>query len=431
VIFLWELLVSFGVVMDLVVAQQCVQGNLLAEQAKKMGPLLQGNCTNALEKVGVNIPLMALFTGLMILHGYLHWLALSNRFPRRLIWVYIFLQIGLIVLLGIIAQQALDSTTLVFSLVLVLLLEIIGLLQYTQTTLVIIGSFVLLLLLASVWQIWTGGATDPLSFIGNWQTSTIPLFLPFVTGFLILYLAQFQARRRAEQTHQELAVAHQQLQQATTRIEDLTLLTERQRLARELHDTLAQSLAGLIRQLDVVDLHLTREQLEPARVLVQESSATARGALTAARSAIDNLRLRGGMAEDLLSEVAAEAEHFRMTTGLPCATQVNALVSISPALAEPITRIVGEGLVNIARHAQARRAWITTSLDDGEILIEIGDDGIGFEFPTSAYLPGHYGLVGLSERARLLGGDMEVISSRGQGSVLRFHIPLERSKVHA
>lgn len=433
VIFLWELLVSFGIIVGLVLAQQCPQPQIPVgtspEVAKKMAAVQQSNCANVLAKVGGSTPMLGLLAGLMILHGVLHWLALSRRFPRRWIWLYILVQIGLIVALGIVGQWALDSTTLVFGLSLVLLLEIIDLFQQTQTTVVITVSFVLLLLFASLWQIWISGASNPLIFLGNWKTSTIPLFLPFVTGFLILYLGQFQARRRAEQTHLELVQAHRELQQASARIEELTLLTERQRMARELHDTLAQSLAGLIRQLDVVDLHLTREQPEQARELVLASSTTARGALTAARRAIENLRLRGGIIGDLPGEVSAEIEHFTNNTGLPCATQLDALNNVPPALAEPIVRIVGEGLVNIERHARAQRAWVSASQDERELLLEIGDDGVGFAFPESAYQPGHYGLVGLSERAHLLGGDMEVVSSPGQGAILRFHIPLERSKM--
>lgn len=427
VIFVWELLVSFGVIAGLVVAQQCPQmpSGLSTEAAKKYAL----NCTSILAKIGGSTPMLGLLAGLMILHGVLHWLALSRRFPRRWIWLYIPVQVGLIVALGLVGQWALDSTTLVFGLSLVLLLEIIDLFQRTQTTLVITVSFVALLVLASVWQILISGVSDPLTFLGNWKTSTIPLFLPFVTGFLILYLGQFQARRRAEETHLELVQAHRELQQASARIEELTLLTERQRMARELHDTLAQSLAGLIRQLDVVDLHLTREQPAEARALVQASSTTARGALTAARGAIDNLRLRGGLISDLPSEILAEVEHFKTNTHLPCAVQLDALANLPPALAEPVVRIVGESLVNIERHAQAQRAWINASRDEHELVLEIGDDGIGFAFPESAYQPGHYGLVGLTERARLLGGDMEVVSASGQGSVLRFHIPLQRSKV--
>ena len=79
--------------------------------------------------------------------------------------------------------------------------------------------------------------------------------------------------------------------------------------------------------------------------------------------------------------------------------------------------------MNIARHAQATRAWICTNCDQQDLTFEIGDDGIGFDPEAVAQQAGHYGLLGLRERARLLQGHLQIISAPGKGTVIRLQLP--------
>ena len=86
-------------------------------------------------------------------------------------------------------------------------------------------------------------------------------------------------------------------------------------------------------------------------------------------------------------------------------------------------RVVREGLTNIARHAQAHHVWIRTREGQDRLEIEVGDDGVGFDLATAEGQSGHYGLLGLRERARLLGGAVEMRSMPGRGAVLSFSLP--------
>ncbi len=86
--------------------------------------------------------------------------------------------------------------------------------------------------------------------------------------------------------------------------------------------------------------------------------------------------------------------------------------------------MIGEGLTNIARHAQARQVWITASRTHELLHLELRDDGIGLDPAAVAGQPGHYGLLGLRERARLLHGNLEIQSAPGAGTRVCFAFPL-------
>src|SRR5205814_4454176 len=123
-----------------------------------------------------------------------------------------------------------------------------------------------------------------------------------------------------------------------------------------------------------------------------------------------------------LVSIEAEAEHFTMATGIPCACYLE--TQLPGKYHDHLLRMVSEGLTNIARHAQASQAWIRAYVEDTAIMLEIGDNGIGFE-PANV-TSGHYGLLGLRERARLMNSQLLMSSEPGKGTTLRFCLPLER-----
>jgi NarL family two-component system sensor histidine kinase YdfH len=241
--------------------------------------------------------------------------------------------------------------------------------------------------------------------------------LLFATGYLVIYVQQLRSRAQLERAHNELQVAANQ-------VEALTLITERQRMARELHDTLVQDLAGLIRQLDVANVLLVDQRTERAQAILQESSAAARSALVQARCAIGNLRAEILPAATLSQAVQEEIKRFTTATGIACQTDLAALPLAPSSQYEQVVRTVSEGLTNVARHAQARHAWVRTSSTSQALILEVGDDGKGFRSDTPSQV-GHYGLIGLRERARLAQGQLEVRSEPDQGTVLLLHLPLD------
>ncbi|GHO59847.1 sensor histidine kinase [Ktedonobacter robiniae] len=220
----------------------------------------------------------------------------------------------------------------------------------------------------------------------------------------------------------ELEAAHIQLEDYAARVQDLTLTTERQRMARELHDTLAQGLVGLTMQLETIDSLLIRQRCEQARTIVQQAMTRSRATITSARSAITDLRTEVPTTRDILVAIEAEAEHFTMATGIPCPCSLE--TRLPDEYYEHLLRMVSEGLTNIAHHAQANKAWIRASVENEAITLEIGDNGVGFE--SAKITTGHYGLLGLRERARLMNGQLLVSSKPGKGTTVCLCLPLQR-----
>ena len=244
--------------------------------------------------------------------------------------------------------------------------------------------------------------------------------LCFGCGYLILYLWQVYA-------YAQLTAAHQQLRAAATRIEALTVLTERQRMARELHDTLVQGLAGVMMQLQAANARLTHHRNQEAQEAIQQAMAEARTALAEARSAIADLRTVPESASDLQEKIQTVVQHFTSATGLACTVILDDIAQVPASLYEPVQRVIAEGVNNIARHAQATQVTISGRHEACEYMLAIHDNGKGFDPAAALTEGGHFGLVGLRERARLVGGHLEIESAPQQGTTLCCFLPLEAS----
>lgn len=144
--------------------------------------------------------------------------------------------------------------------------------------------------------------------------NTIPIVV-FVILFISLYMRQNEAREQAQSLATELESANRQLTEYASQVEELTLAAERQRLARELHDTLSQGLTGLVLQLEAVKAHLESGRGERAVAIIEQSLARARSTLADSRSAIDDLR---AVPAGLPEAMRAKAERFTQATGIPC-----------------------------------------------------------------------------------------------------------------
>ncbi len=171
---------------------------------------------------------------------------------------------------------------MIFALFMGLIGEAIGLLRITRWGLLAMAYYLVLAMVNFVL------ITD-ISQLGGWLLGAIPLVL-FVVIYVTLYIRQHEAREQAQNLLKELEAANQQLSEYAAQVEDLTIATERQRLARDLHDTLSQGLAGLILQLEAVDANLKNERQDRAVEILQQSMEHARATLADARLAISDLR---------------------------------------------------------------------------------------------------------------------------------------------
>jgi NarL family two-component system sensor histidine kinase YdfH len=352
---------------------------------------------------------LTLFTVLMSAQILLHWLSVRLKKWK---WVVVYLVIQSVLAFVVVYLSA--SIGPLLGLYMGLIGETIGLLRekprwaIIAVTVFLAMSFINYFLLVEgngwYWWLFTMG---PMTF--------------FVAVYVILYSRQAEARTQAQALLRDLEIANRQLSEYAARVEDLTITAERQRMARELHDTLSQGLAGLILQLEAADAHLAGNRPERARGILQSSMEKARGTLAEARQAIDNLRQPAG--RDLAEATQQEAERFTIATGIDCEPLIELPVEISGLVAETALRAISEGLTNIARHARAKKVALRLSGSEKELEIEICDDGVGFD-PEDVQA-GHYGLLGMRERVRLVGGSLEVLSAPGDGSCIRIHFPLE------
>jgi signal transduction histidine kinase len=211
--------------------------------------------------------------------------------------------------------------------------------------------------------------------------------------------------------------------------EQIAVLEERNRMARELHDTLAQGVAGLVLQLEAVKHYLNEGEVAESQLVIAEATTQARDALRNAREAIDDLRAEALFAPDFVTAVSQEAEKFSATNNISVELDARLPDSllVPPATTHHARRALAEMLANVAKHAQATKVDVILRLaQDGCLQIEVVDDGTGFDVATAAR-PGHYGIIGMKERARLTGGRFSIESAPDGGTTARLNLPLEQT----
>lgn len=195
---------------------------------------------------------------------------------------------------------------------------------------------------------------------------------------------------------------------------------ERNRLARELHDTLAQGLAAVLLQLETADLLLEGGAVtERVRHKLHQALALTRGSLDEARRSVLDLRaapLEGRSLPEALEHLTDATYPFALTVQITGGQQ-----PLSARIESGLYRIAQESLNNVQHHAQASSVVVQFVATPDEIRLTIEDDGIGFD--PAQPRPNHYGLVGINERARLLGGTMSVQSAAGAGTRIIVAVP--------
>jgi signal transduction histidine kinase len=238
-------------------------------------------------------------------------------------------------------------------------------------------------------------------------------------GRVIAELAE--ANRRLAASMEE----NSQLQaQLVLQAREAGVTEERQRMAGEIHDTLAQGLTGIIAQLEAAD-HTRDDDGELSRHLGQ-AAALARSSLTEARRSVRALR-PGQLEQASLPEALGElARGWSEQTGVATrldttGTPVRAGADVEAAL----FRVTQEALSNVAKHAQAGRVQITLSYTGDMLLLDVADDGNGWASPNSGVSPnGGYGLTGMEQRLARIGGTLTIESAPGSGTTLNAAVPL-------
>jgi signal transduction histidine kinase len=218
------------------------------------------------------------------------------------------------------------------------------------------------------------------------------------------------------------SLLHQQSKQ-------LAIAEERGRLAKEIHDSLAQTLGYLGLRLSLVDQLLAENDIGAARAYIDEMRQLTRDSYTDAQEAISNLRTSSDPSSRLLPILRRCVTEYRMRYNIEIQLHVDeasVLPAYAPEVETQIVRIVQEALTNVRKHAGTRLAWIHVRQDGGWLRITIQDDGCGFD-PGQPGADGraHYGLQIMRERAAGVGGSVEVRSHPGVGTRVQVRLPCE------
>jgi NarL family two-component system sensor histidine kinase YdfH len=271
-------------------------------------------------------------------------------------------------------------------------------------------------------------------FLGIFSTKVEPdLILPYLTQFLIIggfivilmvvFNLQIEERKKAEELAETLESANAKLAAYAVRNEGLALQAERERMARELHDTLAQGVAGLILQLEALKEHQQQNRYPQAQSVLEQAIARARSTLGESRAAIENLR---NDKVDFKGVVESLVAQFKSVNEVDCqlTLQLNENSPIPQNIQHHAQRVLHEVLANINKHAGAAQAQINIEQNVSTLSLHITDDGTGFD-TNQPYAQGCFGLQGLAERARLTHSQYMLTSTPGAGTTIEFIFPLE------
>lgn len=243
--------------------------------------------------------------------------------------------------------------------------------------------------------------------------------------YLVVFITDVTERRRSlaalQESEARLQELAEQLRELSAHLETVRE-EEKARIAREVHDELGQMLTVLKLETSMCELAYAdldpglRDRLNSMKRLIAQLFQLVRDVATALRPPI----LDAGIA----SAIEWQARRFEARTQIPCLVQVpDNLPSLPDATAIGLFRILQESLTNVMRHAEAHTVELNLTLSDDVLCMSIADDGKGFD--QRAERPVSFGLVGMRERVLIMGGQLHLDTSPGEGTTLRIHIPLE------
>jgi signal transduction histidine kinase len=226
------------------------------------------------------------------------------------------------------------------------------------------------------------------------------------------------ARAHNQRTLGELQVTYRQLQGYAAQMEALAAEQERSRLARELHDSVTQTVFSMNLTVQSARLLLERNTGRAADQL-ERLEELATSAMREIQALISQLRPRS-LAEAGLPVALRQLAAERLERdGLHVTLEVSGELALAEAVAGGLYRIAQEALTNVAKHAGTQQATVRLDLTPATSFLEIEDHGLGFDPQSASSQRGHLGLAGMAERARELGWKLSIESQRGRGTRVR------------
>ncbi|MFM0229125.1 hybrid sensor histidine kinase/response regulator [Paraburkholderia sediminicola] len=243
-------------------------------------------------------------------------------------------------------------------------------------------------------------------------------------GYPLKLVGTIQDMTERKRVEQELLESRERLRELSAYMEAVRE-EERKWIAMEIHDELGQLLTALKMDVSLLRMRLDSDseaarKTEDMRELVEKTIWMVRNVASHLRPAALNF--------GILSALEWLVDDFVRRNRMPCQLSIHGSEPVLPdAHATAVFRIAQASLTNVARHADASRVDVTLSASNGALTLHISDNGCGFDLPV-ARRRYSYGLLGMSERARLIGGTLQIESAPGAGTTVSIHIPLRTEK---
>ncbi len=258
----------------------------------------------------------------------------------------------------------------------------------------------------------------------TWETALLNGFIISTAIFFVVVFSQFrlneqQAREKAEELAKQLEAANHQLAEYASQAEELAATQERNRLAREIHDNLGHYLTIVNVQIEAAKVTLDSDpkraldSLNKAQELAQKGLASVRESVSALRvSPVENRPL-----DQAISALVDETQATGITANFDVLGKTR---PVDEKVALALYRVTQEGLTNVRKHAHASRVDVELDFSQPDkIRLSVRDDGTG-----AADTSGGFGLIGIRERVRLLGGDCKIMTEVGKGFCLEVSVPV-------
>ncbi len=221
-------------------------------------------------------------------------------------------------------------------------------------------------------------------------------------------------------TQEKLAHAHHQLRQYSLQIEELAAVQERNRIAREIHDSLGHALTSLNVQLQT-GLKLWRRNPEEAHAFLEQAQQLGTMAMQEVRQSVSALRADERPEPPLEEAIATLLQEFQQSTGIPIHSSIHLTTLLSPEVSRALYRLTQEALTNVCKHAKATEVRLDLKAELNQVYLAIADNGRGFSYPQ---ITSGYGLQGMKERVDAVNGDFHLQTSPGQGCQITITLPL-------
>jgi signal transduction histidine kinase len=250
----------------------------------------------------------------------------------------------------------------------------------------------------------------------------------FIAVFIVLISRLiFDISQRNEEQQRLIAELEETRTELAAAEREAGMLAERHRLARDIHDTLAQGFTSIVMLMEAAEAELAADPGK-SRIYIDQARSTARESLTEARGLIWALRSERLIGDSLVEALRSVVSQLSEETS----TRAELVVTgeprqLPPATEECLLRVTQEALANIRKHADASRVTVTVSFLDDDVALDVRDDGVGFEpailVSTGDGLTGGMGLHLMLERVEQIGGTRAIESNTGEGTSVVVQLP--------